>query len=294
MMVLSIADWILKVECHGLAIEALPNWKPFLMPDDADGVAGEESLLAVLQTEVDLPACEGSPIMTASPDSRLLRIWLLSGCCCLELAVPDRGICCRLRADRDWRHVQTDWGLNGVSDYDLLNDLLMLTFIYASAFRHTVLVHASCVVTNDAGVAFLGPSGIGKSTHSRLWLKHIPGTRLLNDDQPVLRLFPWGEVRIYGSPWSGKTPCYHNEWVELRALFRMEQASENRAIRLSPLQSFRFLLGAVSLIGRDGMSFACISRTVAGVAGRIPAYVLRNRPEREAAELSYALFRECL
>ena len=152
-MVLSIADWILKIECRSLAIEALPNWKPFLMPDEADEVAGEESLLAVLQTEVGLPACGGSPTTTARPDGRLLCIWLLPGCCCLELAVPEKGIRCRLRADRNWRHVQTDWGLNGVSDYDLLNDLLMLTFIYASAFRHTVLVHASCVVTNDAGVA---------------------------------------------------------------------------------------------------------------------------------------------
>lgn len=34
---------------------------------------------------------------------------------------------------------------------------------------------------------FLGESGTGKSTHTRLWLENIPGSRLLNDDSPVLR-----------------------------------------------------------------------------------------------------------
>ena len=56
------------------------------------------------------------------------------------------------------------------------------------SFAGVVLIHASCVALDEEGVAFIGPSGIGKSTHSGLWLKHIPGTRLLNDDQPALRL----------------------------------------------------------------------------------------------------------
>ena len=33
---------------------------------------------------------------------------------------------------------------------------------------------------------FQGKSGTGKSTHSGLWLKHIPGCELLNDDNPIV------------------------------------------------------------------------------------------------------------
>lgn len=29
----------------------------------------------------------------------------------------------------------------------------------------------------------------------------------MNDDNPVVRVID-GEAMIYGSPWSGKTPCY--------------------------------------------------------------------------------------
>ena len=108
----------------------------------------------------------------------------------------------------------------------LLNDFIMISFIYSAAFHGGALIHASCIAIDDKGVAFVGPSGIGKSTHSQLWLKHIPGARLLNDDQPILRLMPGGEVMLFGSPWSGKTSCYINEGVRLETIFRMEQADE--------------------------------------------------------------------
>ena len=54
----------------------------------------------------------------------------------------------------------------------------------------------------------LGKSGTGKSTHSRLWLKYIPDTKLLNDDNPAVRIMDNNTIMIYGTPWSGKTPCY--------------------------------------------------------------------------------------
>ena len=62
------------------------------------------------------------------------------------------------------------------------------------------------------------------------------GARLLNDDQPILRLMPGGEVMLFGSPWSGKTSCYINEGVRLETIFRMEQAEENRAIRMDGIE----------------------------------------------------------
>lgn len=291
-MVLQIADWKVRVECPGEeAMPFLPNLLPFLLagPCAEAGQEGED-YLTVLQLGCNFPFPAGQPVVSACPDGRLIRVWLSADYCCMELRMPGCARPCRLRADRHWRQVQTDLELRAAMDYALLNDLIMLAFIYASAFKGTVLIHASCVAVADKGAMFVGPSGIGKSTHSRLWLKHIPETRLLNDDQPVLRLFPTGEVRVYGSPWSGKTPCYRQDSASLRALFRMEQALENQAVRLTPIESFRMLLGASSLIGRDAMSFSGISGTLARIAGCIPAYRLKNRPGQAAAELSHRMF----
>ena len=50
---------------------------------------------------------------------------------------------------------------------------------------------------------------------------------LLNDDSPVLRVED-DVVQVYGSPWSGKTPCYRQECHKLEACVRLSQAPYNR------------------------------------------------------------------
>lgn len=91
-----------------------------------------------------------------------------------------------------------------------VSNALMLLYAFKTNPFDTLLVHASVVGYDGGAYMFLGRSGTGKSTHSRLWLENIEGTYLLNDDNPVIRFID-GEVMAYGSPWSGKTPCYRNE-----------------------------------------------------------------------------------
>lgn len=50
-----------------------------------------------------------------------------------------------------------------------------------------VAFHSSVIRYRGRGVLFLGESGTGKSTHTRLWREHIPGAELLNDDSPIIR-----------------------------------------------------------------------------------------------------------
>ncbi|MCL1665355.1 hypothetical protein M2T78_13890 [Elizabethkingia ursingii] len=110
----------------------------------------------------------------------------------------------------------------------ILSWLLMVAFGQAMLKYDTVLFHASVIEKGGKGYAFLGKSGTGKSTHSRLWLKYIPDTKLLNDDNPAVRIMEDGSLMIYGTPWSGKTPCYRNVGVLLEGLVRLRQAPENQ------------------------------------------------------------------
>ncbi|GGH32078.1 hypothetical protein FAZ19_23020 [Sphingobacterium alkalisoli] len=112
-------------------------------------------------------------------------------------------------------------------DSTVLSWLLMVTFGQAALLHNTILIHASVVEKDGRGYAFLGKSGTGKSTHSNLWIAHIPGTTLLNDDNPAIRVEDDG-IRVYGTPWSGKTPCYRNVGVKLQALVRLRQAPVNQ------------------------------------------------------------------
>src|SRR5690606_39491454 len=79
--------------------------------------------------------------------------------------------------------------------------LLMVVFGQVGLQHRLILIHASVIAYQQKqGIAFLGKSGTGKSTHSKLWLQHIPDTELLNDDNPVVRLEEDGKAMIYGTP----------------------------------------------------------------------------------------------
>ena len=86
----------------------------------------------------------------------------------------------------------------------------MLCYAFAGAYEQTLLVHASVPQIGTTAFLFQGLSGTGKSTHSQLWRTHIPQVELLNDDNPVVRITADGRISVWGTPWSGKTPCYRN------------------------------------------------------------------------------------
>ena len=76
-------------------------------------------------------------------------------------------------------------GSYGMRAYGL-NSVIMLCYAFATAPLDTCLIHASLVRNEGRGYAFTAKSGTGKSTHSGLWLRHIPGTQLVNDDNQSL------------------------------------------------------------------------------------------------------------
>ena len=169
-----------------------------------------------------------------------------------------------------------------------LNNALMLLFAFASA-RHGVLeMHSSVVMNDGKGYLFLGRSGTGKSTHSSLWLKHIPGTELLNDDNPVLRLMPDGTARVYGSPWSGKTPCYRNIQAPIGAFVRIQQRPSNSIRPLRPLEAFGVLLPAVSSMKWDERVYKGVCDGISELIRIVGMYELGCLPNAEAAILCYS------
>src|SRR5690606_5932202 len=56
------------------------------------------------------------------------------------------------------------------------NWLIMVGFGQAVLAHDTILMHSSVIENDNKGYAFLGKSGTGKSTHSKLWLSHIQNT----------------------------------------------------------------------------------------------------------------------
>ena len=113
-----------------------------------------------------------------------------------------------------------------------LDAAVLLMFALATSGRGVIVMHSSVVVNEGKGYLFLGRSGIGKSTHTSLWVKNIPGVHLLNDDNPVICVKD-DMVRVYGSPWSGNTNCYLNEDYPVGAFVEISRALHNTMRRVN-------------------------------------------------------------
>lgn len=164
----------------------------------------------------------------------------------------------------------------------------MLRILYAQAVleRDGVSIHASCVCLKGKSYLFLGKSGTGKSTHAGEWMKAFPDCNLLNDDNPVLRIERDGVV-AYGTPWSGKTPCYKNECCPVAGIVRLRQAGANRFIPLAETEAFAALLPSCSAIRQDARLQEKLYHTLIYIAEHIAVGMLECRPEVEAARLCF-------
>lgn len=164
-----------------------------------------------------------------------------------------------------------------------LDNALMLLFAFSTAASGTLEMHASVVNCEGEGYMFLGKSGAGKSTHSRLWLENIPGSTLLNDDNPVVRVHQDGTVVVYGSPWSGKTPCYKNESVPVRAVVSITQAPHNVLRRVSVPEAYAAIYPSCSGFKADKTMADAQHAAIAAFCTGVPSYELECLPDADAA-----------
>lgn len=176
---------------------------------------------------------------------------------------------------------------------------LWMAFSFKSLARQAVAVHSSVIVHEGRAILFLGESGTGKSTHTGLWLQHIAGSRLLNDDSPILCAgsdVPGGHLFVYGSPWSGKGRCYVNEGYPVAAVVRLAQHEENHITLLSAVQAFGALYPSFPpAFTRDPDLQESLLEIVSALIRRVPVFVLECRPDREAAELvKETIFSACV
>lgn len=173
-------------------------------------------------------------------------------------------------------------------DKDVLRFALWFAFNLFAVPLGIMAIHSSTIVYKRMANLFLGESGTGKSTHTRLWLKNIEGSRLLNDDSPIISVEN-GRVMVYGSPWSGKTACYHNIGFPVNAFVRLRQDKQNVITKLNVFQAFAALQPSTppSLSYSDFYSSKVIEN-LDSILRQVPVYQLGCLPNDEAAQLAYS------
>ena len=174
-----------------------------------------------------------------------------------------------------------------IENTTMLRFALWMTYCMAAMKKGISPIHSSTIEYHGKAILFLGESGTGKSTHTRLWLENIEGARLLNDDSPIISCQN-GRVMVSGSPWSGKTHCYHNKTFPLAAVVRLEQAKVNEIHKLGVLNAIAALQPSLPpSFAYDEYYANKILDITSEIVEHVPVYKLRCLPNAEAAKLSF-------
>ena len=163
---------------------------------------------------------------------------------------------------------------------------------YKKLLSHNgTMIHASAIELDGKAYLFSGPSTVGKSTHTKLW-QQIFGDRatVFNDDKPALRKM--GDTWFaYGTPWCGKDGINKNMKVPLAGICFLKQGTENSIRRLNNVEAIGMLISQTHRRFKNAERLDLLLNLVDQLVREIPIYELTNRPEPEAARLSYETMR---
>ena len=148
-----------------------------------------------------------------------------------------------------------------------------------------MLLHASVLEFDGNAYAFLGRSGTGKSTHTRLWMQTIKNCRIVNGDKPILEKTDEGFI-AHGTPWRGKENWGEKRSALVKGLCFIEQAKENSIVKLSPSEMSVRLFQQILLPTEMQEVVATLDMLDRFIA-KTPAYLLQCDISKKAVETSF-------
>ena len=148
-----------------------------------------------------------------------------------------------------------------------------------------MLLHCAVLEYDGKGYAFLGRSGTGKSTHTKLWKKFLATPKMINGDKPILHYVDGGFL-AYGTPWRGKEAWGTRSVAPLCGLCFLEQAKENSIRKLTPSEVSSRLFTQILLPETEENAISTLELADKLIA-TTPAYLLKCDISREAVKLSF-------
>lgn len=131
------------------------------------------------------------------------------------------------------------------SDFDYSVGMFEATAVYRKISLKLLqfdafLFHSAVIEFDGRAYAFAAKSGVGKSTHIRLWQECFGDrVKIINGDKPIMREIN-GQIYAYGTPWCGKEGYNINTKAPLGGVCFLERGESNHIEKMN----------AVSALGR--------------------------------------------
>jgi ABC-type multidrug transport system ATPase subunit len=144
-------------------------------------------------------------------------------------------------------------------------------------------LHGCGIVTADgAGNLFVGHSGAGKSTTTRLWTSR-EDVEVLSDDRIIVREHA-GQILMYGTPWHGEGHYASPGSAPLQRIFVLEHGQGNVITRLTRSQMVAELFARSFVPFHRHEYVDSALNFLEQVADTVPCYRYSFEPDERAVE----------
>ena len=148
------------------------------------------------------------------------------------------------------------------------------------------VMHGSVIAVDGKAYMFTARSGVGKTTHTRLWLEKFgDGAHVLNGDKPIIRFFD-GVPYACGTPWRGKENYGINEMLPLAGIVFFGRGIENRAYPIDKEKAF-FALNSQIYRSRDKKNVITTLALTDRLLSTTKLIAAECNMKREAADVVY-------
>lgn len=182
-----------------------------------------------------------------------------------------------------------------LSDVSFAEPLFEATAIYRKiadnlADYDAFVFHGAVVELDGDAYLFTAKSGVGKTTHVKLWLDLFPGrARILNGDKPVIRLIN-GKPYVSGTPWRGKEGFGYPGLASLSGIAFLERSKENSA-DAEKTESALIKFATQAHIPRSNSTRSAKALSLFDkILRSVPLVRLRCNMDISAAEIAYSAF----
>lgn len=165
--------------------------------------------------------------------------------------------------------------------------VLMCSYFARHLLPHNgLLLHSSGIVYENKAILFSADSGVGKSTHTRLWQKHFgkENVPIINDDKPAIRYMN-DTFYAYGNPYSGNSDENENLKVPLHAIVFLEQSPTNSICKLEPNEALPLLMKQTLRPNTSPEHMGMLLNLLDQLLSKIPVYLLKCNMDEEVVEL---------
>lgn len=195
---------------------------------------------------------------------------LPSGKVRLQLVLDAEGNCLRV--------IRDDTETHGIAAFEALTFLVF----YAMLYRGVLTLHGALVEQEGRGFCICAPSGMGKTTHARLWRDHR-NALILNSDRTTC-FFDGKQWIAFGTPWCGTGGEAINRKVPLVAVVILNRGKCDRVSLATGEALLNLVLPNLTYPVRTEATTLLMLELLDRLLDQVPVLTMECTPRESAVE----------